>query len=115
MRASTILKRALAKLGPNGEHWIKRSCALDARGKAVWPDDPGATRWCSTGALIAVQQETQRGKACWDMALHHLELEMGGGRRCGSIVQFNDDRRRGFVSIRKAFEAAIAGLKAMKL
>jgi hypothetical protein len=51
-KASTIAKRLLKFLGPNGEHWCRGAIAKDRSGREVEIASPKAKRFCLSGALI---------------------------------------------------------------
>lgn len=97
MKPSTVLLRALAKLGPNGERWIQGSFAKSADGRCVGTRSQDATCWCAAGATMAVADCLSS-----TIARGYLSFVMDG-----SISHFNDDKRRRFVSIHKAFLRAI--------
>jgi hypothetical protein len=104
MKASELLKAALAKLGPNGEHWVKKHYAVDNKGHIVSERNPYAVCWCSAGALNAVGKSYS---PVWVEAMRALERGMGGVQ----IVRFNDRSNRKFPSVRRAFERAIHELE----
>lgn len=97
MKPSTVLLRALAKLGPNGEHWAQGSFAKSADGRCVGTRSPDATCWCASGATMVVSD-------CLSASVARTYLAEAMDN---AIPRFNDDKRRRFVSIHKAFLKAI--------
>lgn len=97
MKPSEALRKGLAKLGPNGEHWIQRDWARDARGTAVWPTDSRACSFCSGGALKSVVGGN------FDASLKFLQSAVDG-----SVAYFNDRTESTFPEIKAMFEKAIA-------
>lgn len=97
-----ILRRSLALLGPNGEHWSRETGARDADGQFVDVLDPRAIRWCPCSAIGVVGVSSGNTAADRQDAYHALSRVV---RR--EMITFATEPNTTFADIRAAFERAI--------
>lgn len=112
MKVSELLKAALAKLGPNGEHWTQGKYAKRADGTAT-SNVTEAVCFCGLGALRAVafgQIEIGPTQPVGDYVVAKELLTDEVGRASGwyDYPAYNDQPYRTFPTIRKVFNNAIA-------
>jgi hypothetical protein len=113
MKSVEILKAALKKFGPRGEHWIQGSYAEDDYGRQVSDvSGPEAVCWCSVGVLRSVAGPGCRGI---NKAIGALVVAIEG-RKCrrnrGVVTSFNDNPDTTFKDVRRVFRGAIRSLEA---
>lgn len=97
MKPSEYLRKGLAKLGPNGEHWIQGDFAQDASGNLVFSGSRTAHCFCSMGAVQAVNPNCIHEE-------RFLRIAVGGG----SVTDYNDTPETTFEDVKAKFLEAIA-------
>ena len=119
-RALTVLALARDLVGDKAR-WVKHHFAVDPRGKATDPWDPGAARWCAAGAVLRVVRA--RGAAHWVMrareSLGRGEVWELLARACGArpgpvgahalslVIGFNDWPTTTHTDVLALFDRAI--------
>ncbi len=92
LKASDILKKALDKFGPNGEHW----------GQHAYQHGHGRTAtYCALGAIWKASRDSDKGAA------EFLSRVIRGG-----VTAWNDRQGRKFADVRAKFKEAIAVARA---
>ncbi len=87
--------------------WCQRTAARDAAGRSVMPDDPAATSWSATGAIIAAAQgqpatrDEPRAETPFALAMNALSTVVGAGPQ-----SWNDHPERRQNDVLDAFTAA---------
>jgi hypothetical protein len=87
--------------------WCQRTAARDAAGRSVMPDDPKASSWSATGAIIAAARirptttDQTRGETPFALAMNALATAVDAGPQ-----SWNDHPARCQNDVLDAFTAA---------
>lgn len=84
MSIAETLEKAYQLFGPNGENWIQRIAAKDAKGYPVSPKSYYACKFCSIGAITRVTTNSKD--------LNEVVEFISTFATYGDIVAFNDFR-----------------------
>jgi len=98
-KPSQLLRQALILLGPNGEHWGKRSFR---RVNKRWFGLVRNTVYCAAGAIKEVNTDNETA------ATIYLAMATSSGYVHESLIyHFNDQDGRTFAEVKAKFEEAI--------
>ena len=88
------------------EVWCQESPAKDWQGNKLQAHDPRAVKWCALGAIQKAYPPSQWGEEI-DRLLRALSVSEKGrsqmtvsDKEC-CLMEWNDDRRRSFIEVRK--------------